>query len=471
MFHPPLKLSAPGVRYLAMAVDVLIIWLCAWGSAAWYLGAGSDAGEFGSTATAAAHAGGGVLMPRYQLVVLSASLMLLAFSSNVYRSWRVNEMWVMLRTVATTWMSVVMVILVVLFYTKHSSEFSRVWITSWALSSLVAMWVQRLLVYSVLRKLRIKGYNFKTVVLVGPGRLSDGVLKVLSNAVWSGLRVVATVPADGVAAYLKAQGPTARIDEVWLCLPLADEKGMRKALDALRHSTANIRLVPDLFSLKLINHGVSEVVGIPMLDLSASPITGDVRLIKAAQDYIVGSLILLLISPVMVAIAIAIKLTSKGPVLYKQRRHGWNGEEIWVYKFRSMVVHTEKEFQVTQASRHDARITPLGAFLRRTSLDELPQFINVLQGRMSIVGPRPHAVVHNEHYKDLVPGYMLRHKVKPGITGWAQINGYRGETDTLDKMQKRVEFDLHYIEHLSLGLDLKIIVATVFKGFIHRNAY
>jgi putative colanic acid biosynthesis UDP-glucose lipid carrier transferase len=136
-----------------------------------------------------------------------------------------------------------------------------------------------------------------------------------------------------------------------------------------------------------------------------------------------------------------------------------------------MVVHTEKEFRVTQASRHDARITPLGAFLRRTSLDELPQFINVLQGRMSIVGPRPHAVVHNEHYKDLVPGYMLRHKVKPGITGWAQINGYRGETDTLDKMQKRVEFDLHYIENLSLGLDLKIIVATVFKGFIHRNAY
>ena len=239
----------------------------------------------------------------------------------------------------------------------------------------------------------------------------------------------------------------------------------------LRHSTANIRLVPDMFALRLINHGVSEVVGIPMLDLSASPITGEVRLIKALQDRMLGALILLLISPVMLAIALAIKLTSRGPVLYQQLRHGWNGEEIWVYKFRSMVVHAEQHGQVTQAQKNDTRITPLGAFLRRTSLDELPQFINVLQGRMSIVGPRPHAMAHNKHYQELVPGYALRHKVKPGITGWAQVNGFRGETDTLDKMEKRVEYDLYYIENVSLGLDLKIIVATVFKGFIHKNAY
>ena len=455
MFHSPLRLSAPAVRYLAMAADVLIIWLCGWASYLWVHSAAEQA----------------VLLPRYQLIMLSASVMMLAFSSSVYRSWRVNEMWVMLRVIATTWLSVVLAILAVLFFTKNSSEFSRLWLSTWVLSTLMAMWLQRTLVYSVLRKLRVKGYNFKTVVLVGQGRLSQDVVQSLSNAVWSGLRVVATLPADGVAAYLKAQPNGDRTDEMWLCLPLSDEKGMRQVLDALRHSTANIRVVPDLFALKLINHGVSEVVGIPMLDLSASPITGDVWLIKAAQDYVVGSLIFLLISPLMLGIALSIKLTSKGPVLYKQRRHGWNGEQIWVYKFRSMFVHTEKDFQITQASRHDKRITPLGAFLRRTSLDELPQFINVLQGRMSIVGPRPHAVVHNEHYKELVPGYMLRHKVKPGITGWAQINGYRGETDTLEKMQKRVEFDLHYIENLSLALDLKIIVATVFKGFIHRNAY
>ena len=229
--------------------------------------------------------------------------------------------------------------------------------------------------------------------------------------------------------------------------------------------------MPDWFTLKLLNHGVSEVVGIQMLDISASPITGKLRFFKAAQDFVLATLILLLISPLMLAIALAIKFTSKGPVLYRQQRHGWNDEEIWVYKFRSMVVHQEAGAQVTQASKNDSRITPLGAFLRRTSLDELPQFINVLQGRMSIVGPRPHAMAHNEHYKQLVPGYVLRHKVKPGITGWAQVNGFRGETDTLDKMVKRVEYDLYYIEHVSLWLDLKIIFATVFKGFVHKNAY
>lgn len=168
---------------------------------------------------------------------------------------------------------------------------------------------------------------------------------------------------------------------------------------------------------------------------------------------------------------LAIALTSKGPVLFKQYRTGINGKRFKVYKFRSMVVHQESSGQVTQACKNDERVTKVGAFLRRTSLDELPQFFNVLQGRMSIVGPRPHALMHNEYYKDLVESYMQRHKVKPGITGWAQVNGYRGQTDTLEKMQKRVEFDLWYIDNWSLGLDLKIILWTVFRGFINKNAY
>lgn len=308
--------------------------------------------------------------------------------------------------------------------------------------------------------------------MVGDGPSVEHVQEALDQAAWSGLRLLGKVMPGELAAYIKKQDELKiQIDEVWLCLRRSDDVGIRLVLDALRHSTANIRLVPDWFTLKLLNHGVSEVVGIQMLDLSASPITGEVRLIKAVQDLVLASFILLLISPLLVAIALAIKLTSRGPVLYQQKRHGWNGEEIWVYKFRSMVVHQEAGSQVTQASKNDSRITPLGAFLRRTSLDELPQFINVLQGRMSIVGPRPHAMAHNEHYKKLVRGYVLRHKVKPGITGWAQINGFRGETDTLDKMEKRVEYDLYYIENLSLWLDLRIIVATVFKGFVHKNAY
>ena len=167
----------------------------------------------------------------------------------------------------------------------------------------------------------------------------------------------------------------------------------------------------------------------------------------------------------------AVKISSPGPIFFKQMRHGWDGKPIKVYKFRTMVVHDEEEGRVSQAGQGDTRITRLGAFLRRTSLDELPQFFNVLQGRMSIVGPRPHALIHNEEYKEQIDAYMLRHKVKPGITGWAQINGWRGETDTLEKMKKRIEYDLYYIEHWSLWFDLKIILLTLLKGFVHKNAY
>ena len=454
MLRSPLRLSSPAIRYVAMALDALIIWGCGLAAYLWYHGTAAQA----------------EIPARYKLVVLAVSLMLLVFSRSIYRSWRVNELGVMLRSVVSGWLGAVAVILSWLFLTKSSSELSRVWFVGWTLGTLVVLCLQRLAVYGGLHWLRRQGYNFKSVVLVGAGQTSQHVQQALARSAWSGLRVLATLPPEELASFMAQQGQR-QVDEVWLCLPLGDKAGIFAALEALRHSTANIRLVPDMFALKLINHGISEVVGIPMLDLSASPITGDVRLLKATQDYLLGTLILLLISPLMLAIALAVKLTSKGPVLYRQRRHGWNREEIWVYKFRSMVVHQETDYQVTQARKNDARITPLGAFLRRTSLDELPQFINVLQGRMSIVGPRPHALVHNEHYKRLVPGYMLRHKVKPGITGWAQINGFRGETDTLDKMQKRVEYDLHYIENISLGLDLKIILLTVFKGFVHRNAY
>lgn len=193
-------------------------------------------------------------------------------------------------------------------------------------------------------------------------------------------------------------------------------------------------------------------------------------LVKRAEDIVLSSLILLLIALPLLAIAAAIKLTSAGPVLFRQRRYGLDGRSIMVWKFRSMSVQENADV-VLQATRNDARVTPLGAFLRRTSLDELPQFFNVLHGDMSIVGPRPHAIAHNEQYRKQVSGYMLRHKVKPGITGWAQINGWRGETDTLDKMRMRVEFDLEYIEHWSIWLDLKIILLTLFKGFVNKNAF
>ncbi|MFY7939821.1 MAG: undecaprenyl-phosphate glucose phosphotransferase [Burkholderiaceae bacterium] len=461
MLNPtPLRLSSPGLSYVAWALDIGILSVVAW--LVFNLHPESPTGlQILSLQS---------LPLTYAAVLASASLGLGLFSDSLYRSWRVNDLSSMLKSVATVWGSVIVLLMLGLFITKTSADISRVWFTVWALSCWVALSLQRLAAYRFLRWLRQRGYNFKTVLLVGKGPVGDQVVKAIHESAWSGLRIQAHIQPEQLHTYTalpEAQQP----DEIWLCLPLSDEAGIRTSLEALRHSVANIRLVPDWFSIKLINHGISEALGIPMLDLSASPVTGTTRIIKAIEDRVLAFIILILISPLMLAIAIAVKATSPGPVYFRQKRNGWNGSVIKVYKFRSMYMHQEDDGQVTQATQGDPRITPLGRFLRRTSLDELPQFINVLQGRMSIVGPRPHAVAHNEYYKQHLPRYMLRHKVKPGITGWAQVHGLRGETDTLEKMEKRVEYDLYYIEHMSLWLDLKIMVMTVFNGFAHRNAY
>ena len=448
------RLSSPVWQYVAMGMDALLITVSAVACFRW---------NFGTVEHAP-------MLARYSLLVLAAVVMMLGFSRTIQRSWRGNRLFDMLKPVLLSWVYSLVVIIAWLYLTKTSTDVSRLWFGEWALSALAAMCLARLAIYATLRWMRSKGYNFKTVLIVGNGPISKFARTAVADAPWSGLQILAEVTPESLANYLQATSQR-QPDEVWLCLPLGDKAGIETTLDVLRHSTANIRMLPDWFSLKLMNHGISEMVGLQLLDLSASPINGSTQVVKLTQDMVLASLILLLISPLMLLIAIAVKLTSPGPVLFTQMRHGWNGQQIKVYKFRSMVMHQEPDFAVTQATVNDVRVTPLGAFLRRTSLDELPQFFNVLQGSMSIVGPRPHAVQHNEHYKELVPGYMRRHKVKPGITGWAQVNGFRGETDTLDKMQQRVAHDLFYIENISLWLDLKIIALTVFKGFTHPNAH
>jgi putative colanic acid biosynthesis UDP-glucose lipid carrier transferase len=215
---------------------------------------------------------------------------------------------------------------------------------------------------------------------------------------------------------------------------------------------------------------MDNIGGIPVVAVCETPFYGVNGMVKRISDLVLASAILLMISPIMAAIAVGVKAGSPGPILFKQRRYGVDGGEITVYKFRSMTV-CEDGPQIAQATKNDARITRFGAFMRRTSLDELPQFINVLQGQMSIVGPRPHAIAHNELYRKLIKGYMIRHKVKPGITGWAQVNGYRGETETIEKMQKRIEYDLDYLRNWSLRLDLYIILKTVLVVLRQRNAY
>ena len=260
------------------------------------------------------------------------------------------------------------------------------------------------------------------------------------------------------------------IDIIYITLPPSMHAQIMLLLDDLKDTTASIYFVPDFFMADLIQGRIDEIDGLPVVAVCETPFTGYDGFIKRLSDIVIASTLLILLLPILMLIALGVKLSSPGPVLFNQRRYGLDGQEIIVYKFRSMTV-TENGANVIQATANDARVTKFGKFIRKTSLDELPQFINVLQGRMSVVGPRPHAVTHNEMYRKLIKGYMIRHKVKPGITGWAQVNGYRGETKTVDSMKSRIDYDLEYLKKWSLLLDLSIIIKTIFLIFKDSKAY
>lgn len=415
------------------------------------------------------------------LTIIIALLVGLIFPLlSVYVSWRARGIWAPAARVLLAWSAVYICALVIMVITHKTDLYSRLWLGYWALFTALLIGL-RFGIYWFLHTLRRRGYNRRGVAIVGANQQGRLLSDHIRSADWSGLDVLGlfdndeNLPEDSDPAinfYPLDQLPNFitnhQVQEVWVTIPLEQGGRLRQILAWLNTTSVNIRYSPDLFGMSLLNNGVTEIVGIPMIDLSTTPMQGINRLLKGLEDRLLASLILILASPLMLLIAIAIKVTSPGPVLFYQRRHGWDGREISVCKFRTMYVHLEPGAP-TQASRQDARITPLGRLLRRLSLDELPQFFNVLQGRMSIVGPRPHAIEHNAQYCDLSDRYMLRHKVKPGITGWAQVNGWRGKTDTLEKMEKRIEHDLYYIEHWSLGFDLRIIFLTILFGFVHRN--
>jgi len=269
-----------------------------------------------------------------------------------------------------------------------------------------------------------------------------------------------------IAAYVREHN----IKMIFISQPISAQPRIRKLLDELQDTTASVYFLPDIYVFDLMQARFDNVGGMPVVAICETPFTGFNSMVKRASDIILALGIQLMLLPVMLVIALAVKATSPGPVIFRQRRYGLYGEEIIVYKFRSMTVAEDGE-RVVQATKNDQRVTRVGAFLRRSSLDELPQFINVLQGRMSIVGPRPHAVAHNEQYRKLIKGYMLRHKAKPGITGWAQVNGLRGETETLDKMEARIRYDLDYLRNWSLWLDLWIVLRTVGVVLKRENAH
>jgi len=416
------------------------------------------------------------------LGLLSGFMVSAAVSSfGGYASWRGKNRIELLGVLSLAWSVAFMLILALLVLTKKGEDFSRLWIAYVYFSSLSISITFRLLLYTFVGYFRSIGFNQKRVLIIGSEESAYSIKHSLEDDRTTGFTVFSAINKHCENHYGRVLScddleelpdllTKHHIPEVWFCLPLKESDYLDQALFTLRYSTVNVRLVPDLSDFRLLNHQITNISGMPTIDMSASPLSGMNGFIKRLEDLVLAASIFVIILPLAIIIALAIPLTSRGPVLFKQLRHGADGKPINVYKFRSMYIHDDEE-HVQQATRNDSRITPLGAFLRKTSLDELPQFYNVLQGRMSVVGPRPHAMPHNEHYKELIESYMKRHKVKPGITGWAQVNGLRGETDTVDKMEKRVEFDLYYIDNWSLWFDIKIVIMTVFKGFKNHNAY
>mgnify|MGYP004701693683 CR=1 FL=1 len=429
----------------------------------------------------------GVPFDKNYLILLLAQIVVfkyIAEAFQLYRYWRVGRFTKMLWLLCAILMISFLVLASALFIFKSGGSFSRVVIGLWFVTSLTLMVFWRVLL-RIIRKVQLEhGVNLQKVAIVGLTPRGVELYKEFNSHPELGFQCIGFFDDREVARFpeeyrqyvlgtvndsvLTAQSGV--INRLYICLPLHADKRIQQIVSQLGDTTLDVYLVPDLLFMNMMHGRLSNVGEIDTISVFESPHFGIQNYLKRTFDLLFSATALICLSPVLLAIAIGIKLTSKGPVLFKQDRYGLDGKKIGVYKFRSMKV-MENSATVVQATKGDKRVTPFGGFLRRTSLDELPQFLNVLFGEMSVVGPRPHAVAHNEHYRNRVAFYMLRHKVKPGITGWAQINGWRGETDTLDKMEKRVEFDLFYIRNWSLWWDIKIIFKTLFKGFGGNNVY
>lgn len=429
----------------------------------------------------------GVKLDSRYALVLTAHLIAFSYIAEalqLYRSWRVGRFVSMLKLVVIVQAIAFLLLLACIFVLKQADVFSRFVLLGWFLSSTVILLLWRFLAKSIKALYRKRGLAMQKVAIIGCTESGLKLYDEISRLAELGFecvgifddRTLDRLPPEAAhlligntedAVKLAASG---ELIKLYICLPILAEKRIAEIITALGDSTVDVLMVPDFLMKNLMHGRIGSVGDIDTISVFESPSYGIHNFYKRTFDLAFSFAVLLLISPLLLGIAIAIKITSPGPVFFKQDRYGLDGRRIGVLKFRSMRVQ-ENGDKVVQATKNDSRITPLGAFLRRTSLDELPQFINVLLGEMSVVGPRPHAVAHNEQYRKQVSFYMLRHKVKPGITGLAQINGWRGETDTLEKMEMRIKYDLEYIRNWSMFLDISIIFKTLFKGFVHKNAY
>ena len=441
--------------------DLLIVFVGAW--LCWSL-------RFGSTT-----------IPRQYMfgVVIVLLLMMIVFpASGAYRSWWNERLRDEIIRVWGCWALTLAIFLVIQWTLKSTSKYSRLWVGSWFLLVAILFVVERWFVRVVLGKIRRDGVDFRSVVIVGVTASGQRLAKILEEALWGGLKIVGYVstpfdkgtygnlPCIGTVESYVVSAKDSFPDQVWLALPLRAEPLIRHCLDVLQDLPITVRLIPDLLDYRLINQNATEIAGIPIITLRGSRLEGYARLLKAIEDRVLSALILLVLSPLMLLIALGVKLSSNGPVFFRQKRVGWNGQIFEMLKFRSMQVDSENE-HVRWGDAKNKKVTRFGAFLRRTSLDELPQFVNVFFGNMSIVGPRPERPEFVSQFRGQIEGYMQKHLVKAGITGWAQVNGWRGDTD----LQARIEHDLFYIENWSLAFDLKIILFTALRIFSDRNAY
>ncbi len=418
-------------------------------------------------------------------ITFSVALALVSFPAfGLYESWRGRSLWRLTGQVSLAWLLVQAGGLVLMFSVHRTDMISRLWFIYWTATSAAGLIGSRLVLHSVLRSMRHAGMNLRNVAVVGGGSHCKDVVSKVQAIPASGFRMSALFEVGASEVFAPKSIPVFKnfdefsehvrknaIKEIWLALPLSEAQTMLRFVNEFRGDLVNIRFIPDVRSMALFDAGVVDLIGSPAISLVASPLPARAMVQKEIFDRLFAALALLALTPLMLIIAIAVKCSSRGPVFFTQYRKGADGQVFRIYKFRSMRAHAEKAGVVTQATKGDPRITRVGALLRRTSLDELPQFFNVLRGEMSVVGPRPHAIEHDEMYKKVVDGYIHRYRIKPGITGWAQVNGFRGETDRLEKMQKRVEHDLYYLQNWSFGLDMRIVIATMVKGLASSNAY
>jgi putative colanic acid biosynthesis UDP-glucose lipid carrier transferase len=385
-----------------------------------------------------------------------------------------------LRRLSFAWLLLAAIAGGTLFATKMGETYSRVWVGAWLVGGFLTTTALRLTVRLTLRALRVRGLNQRHIAIVGAGPFALNLAARLAAAPWSGFSVRAFYDDEARAPSAAATAHPVRtidgdlirdvaaggIDQVWVALPLRAEARIREILTMLREHPVEVRFVPDIYSFHLLNHSVTEVAGLPVISLTETPMSGINRVVKAIEDYVLASALFLLAAPFMAIIAIGVKLSSPGPVFYRQERVTWNGERFAMLKFRTMPVDAEAASGPVWARHGERRATPFGSFLRRTSLDELPQFINVLKGEMSLVGPRPERPEFVERFRQEIPGYMQKHLVKAGITGWAQVNDLRGDSD----LALRIQYDLYYIDNWSLWFDLRILVLTLWHILKSHNA-